>query len=192
MRRRNEDGLTLPELLIAMVITSIIMVPLAGAVFTTLHTAAPTQSRIDESNGADLLASYFEPDIQNSVTVSANYPALVNEPTATCGPSAHAVALLLTTSADGTTTVSYYRGTGATDGNVLYRRTCAVVGGAGTASQPVRVMRSLSPSVAPQFTVQTDPISGAWLSVTGTVTQSDSRFSGSTYATVVEGNRRVS
>jgi prepilin-type N-terminal cleavage/methylation domain-containing protein len=190
MRRRNEDGLTLPELLIAIMITGIIMVPLGGAVFTTLHTAAPTQNRIDESNGADLLASYFEPDVQNAVSVSAANPALVNEPSATCGASARPVALLLTTSATGATTVSYYRGTGATDTNVLYRRTCAVVGGVGTASQPVLVLRSLS--ATPQFTVQTDPVTGAWQSVTGTVTQSDSRFSGSTYATVVEGNRRIS
>jgi Tfp pilus assembly protein PilV len=191
MRRRNEDGITLTELLLAMVITAIIMVPIAGSVYTTVHTVAPTQNRIDESNGADLLASYFSADVQNAVTVDVAIGAtLANESTTTCGASARPVDLLLTTAADGTTSVSYYRGTTATDSNVLYRRTCAVVGGAGTASPAVRVLHFLSG--APQFTVQSDPVTGAWQSVTGTVSQSDPRFTGSTYATTVQGTRRVS
>jgi hypothetical protein len=185
-QRRGEEGLTLNELLIAMLITTIIMVPLVGAMFTTMHVLVGTESRIDESNSATLLGSYFGPDVQNAVTVT-NSGAV--ESTAVCGSSAMAVDLLMTTSQPGDTpqaSVSYYHA-----GAFLFRRTCS----GGTAGPVERLVHNLSG--APAFSCGDSagaPIacSAAWQMVKGSVTQLDPQKTNAPYTTNVQASKRLS
>jgi Tfp pilus assembly protein PilV len=183
-RRRGEEGLTLNELLIAMLITGLIMVPLVSAMFTTVHSMVGTENRIDESNSAALFASYFTPDVQNAVTVAIG----TTESTAVCGSAARAVDLLVTTSQPGDatqTSVSYYH-----SGALFLRRTCS----GGTPSTAARVAYNLAG--APTFscadaTGATVPCSGTWQMVKGAITQSNPASAGSTYTTNVQATKRL-
>jgi len=187
LKRRDEQGVTLSELLIAMVITTIIIVPIAGAMYTSLHTSASAQKRIQLSAGANLFSSYFGADVPNAVTVATN----VTEDSAVCGGTARTVALLLTTQA-GQSSVSYYTvPNSGTTTSTLYRRTCNVVGGSGSATPAVRIMRSVS--AGPTFACA--PVAGCdanWQGVTATVVQSDPVYSPAAYTTTLKASRRVS
>ena len=163
-QRRGEEGITLSELLIAIVITGVIMVPIGDAIFVGLHTSGATQDRIQESVGTNLFSSYFGPDVHNTVSV---HPDTV-EPAGVC-PSPVVVDLLLITET-GQSSISYYRGSGLGD-TVLYRRTCV----GGVASVPARLFRKVStdPAERPVFTCTPSPCSTTWTSVNATVIQSD-------------------
>ena len=80
-RTGREHGLSLIELLIAISITGIIMGPIGFAIYFGLRSTADTQTRLIESNKANVFASYFAPDVQNAVTVGTN----VSESAAACG-----------------------------------------------------------------------------------------------------------
>jgi hypothetical protein len=102
-------------------------------------------------------------------------------------PSPRTVDLLLTTSTDGSSSVSYFRGSGAS-ASVLYRRTCS----GGTATPPARLVRSLA--LAPVFTCAPD-CGITWNAITATITQNDPTDPtnvGKRYTTNVEGTRRTS
>ena len=64
--------MSLVELLIAISITTIIMVPLVGAIYFGFRTTNDTQTRLSESGKAGLMDSFFVPDVQNAVTIQKN------------------------------------------------------------------------------------------------------------------------
>jgi hypothetical protein len=181
LRRRGEEGVTLQDVLIAMAITGILMGTLTATMFTSWRTLGNTETRFSQSSGATVLASYFAPDVQNAVTVGVN-----TAETGAC-PSPRTVDLLLTTAADGSSSVSYFRGTGPS-ASVLYRRTCD----GGVATPPQRLVRSLA--VPPVFACSPD-CGITWNAVTATVVQNDPTDPtnvGKRYTTNVEGTRRSS
>jgi hypothetical protein len=117
LRAHGESGVGLIELLVAISVTGIIVPALGAAIWFGFNTTTDTQTRLVEANGARMLSSYFVPDVQESVTGTAD-PGISD----CAGP----VSLLLVTEGsliDQMTTVSYYRG-GPTS-NTLYRRVCS-------------------------------------------------------------------
>jgi Tfp pilus assembly protein FimT len=182
-RCQGEAGLTLQELLIAMVISTIIAGPIAGAIFTSLHTASSTISRTQQAVGANLLSTYFGTDVQNAVQVSAN----ASEPAAICGSSVTSQTGLLLTTSPAQSAIFYYQGAGANSA-VLYRQACAVGPGGPAAGGPIALLRQLS--VAPQYACVPDCGAASWRSVTVQLTQTNSSSPGS-YTTSVQASRRV-
>src|SRR4051812_16276124 len=156
VKRRGEEGLMLQDLLFAMMITTMLVIALTSSMFVIAHTLGSTESRVDQSNGGTLMASYFGPDVQNALTVGTN----VNE-TSACSSPMNADLLLST---GGNSSVSYYRGSGA-DASTLYRRTCSN----GAASAPARLARHLA--APPTFSCAPDCGDATWRSVTATVIQ---------------------
>jgi prepilin-type N-terminal cleavage/methylation domain-containing protein len=143
-RARGEAGVSLIELLIAISITGILMAPIGAAIYFGFRTTGATQARVAESDGANILASYFVPDLQGSVAAATN----ATESPAACGGAGATVDLLVTTSFAPATSVSYYRGTGA-NASILYRRTCS----AGVVTGVARVLSNLdATSSTPIFT----------------------------------------
>jgi hypothetical protein len=178
MRLRGEEGVSLTDLLTAMVVTAIIIPAIAGAIFVSLHTRGASQNRIQESARANLISSYFGTDVQNTTNVAIGAP----ETSAACGAGAMgSVGLLLTTGS--TSSVSYYRGTGANQ-NAFFRRVC----NGAAASTPVVLSRNLSG--VPSFACIPDCTSVGWRSITATVIQADALNPGS-FTTTVQGARRV-
>ena len=182
-RLRCESGVSLVELLIAISITSIIVVPLVGAIYFGFRTTGDTDTRLLYSGKAGLFTAYFVPDIENAVTVQKN----VAETAAACGTPRTAAVNLLITAADGSS-VSYYRGSAAVPGentNDLYRKTCA--GGSGLA-QPVILNLAATPTFTCRPTV--DCVTLPWTSITAALTQQDANAKNQ-YATTVQAAKRV-
>jgi hypothetical protein len=175
VKRRGEEGVTLEELLFAMMMTGILLFPLLSAMFATTHVVGRAESTMDQSNGATFLSSFFTIDVANAVTVTRNT-------TDTCGGGT--VDLLLT-GAPGSNPqyVAYYR---SADGRTLYRRTCT----GGTAAPAVRLMRNVTG--APTFTCAPTTDCAGWTTVTGVVTQSDPTQGNTTpFTTTVRATKRV-
>jgi prepilin-type N-terminal cleavage/methylation domain-containing protein len=62
---RDDRGVTLPEVLVAVVILAIIIVPLADALIGFIRNTDATTRRMNESHDVQLASTYFARDIQN-------------------------------------------------------------------------------------------------------------------------------
>lgn len=67
-RARSEAGFTLVELLLAVAILGIVIVPLTGAIIVGLRTMDQTSHRYAASNDAQVLTRYLPPDVQSANT----------------------------------------------------------------------------------------------------------------------------
>jgi len=167
-----------------MVISTIIAAPIAGAIFTSLHTASATINRTQQSVGANMLSTYFGTDVQNAVQVATN----ATEPLAICGSGVTTqTGLLLTTSPTAQSAIFYYQGAGANSA-YLYRQTCAVGPSGPSVGKAVVLVSQLS--AAPSFGCVPDCGATTWQQVTVQLTQTSTSFPGS-YTTNVQASRRV-
>ena len=65
MQLRSDDrGLTLPELLVALAILAIIIIPLSDALIGFVRNTDATTRRMNESHDIQLASTYFARDIQ--------------------------------------------------------------------------------------------------------------------------------
>jgi prepilin-type N-terminal cleavage/methylation domain-containing protein len=80
-RMRDEDGFTLPELMIGMVIMSLLIVAIAGALIVSLKTTGSTEQRLHESQDVLITSSYLANDVQSASDVN------VSSATADCSAS---------------------------------------------------------------------------------------------------------
>jgi hypothetical protein len=93
-RTRPEDGVTLIDLLVSTSIVGIIMTSLVGAIFFGIRTTADAQRGFDQSNGQQLIATYFAADVQASCDPALSLPTCTRSPnpstslTTACGSSA--------------------------------------------------------------------------------------------------------
>jgi len=202
VRFNDETGISIIELLIAMIITTIISAALVGSIYFGFRATSTTETHLAQSAKANILASYFAQDVQNATGVGKS----VNEAASACGSGATQVALLLTqdTATPSLSSISYYTATVNNSLN-LYRRTC----NAGVPSTPIMVAKGLKDDQTPAKVWLTvtcapfDPLSGAcvnsnpsngipdWVSVTLAIAQHDSKGQ-SPYPTTVIGTKRVS
>jgi prepilin-type N-terminal cleavage/methylation domain-containing protein len=65
-RAADEHGVTLIELLVAVLILGAIAVPLTGSVIVGLKTTDKAQAALDDGAASDLLSIYLAPDVQNT------------------------------------------------------------------------------------------------------------------------------
>ena len=71
-RMRDEDGFTLPELMIGMVIMSLLIVAIAGALIVSLKTTGATEQRLHESQDVLITSSYVANDVQSAAKVEVD------------------------------------------------------------------------------------------------------------------------
>jgi prepilin-type N-terminal cleavage/methylation domain-containing protein len=114
MRVRSDDrGLTLPEVMIAITILAIIVVPLTEALIGFVRNTDATTQRMNESHDIQLAATYFGHDIQGLGVRDWSSPTLalqqsINNPSYPCtGPGTAVLSLAWDdpTSASGSPTV---------------------------------------------------------------------------------------
>jgi prepilin-type N-terminal cleavage/methylation domain-containing protein len=180
-RCRGESGVSLIELIIAIAITGVILAPIGAAIYFGFRTTGDTQQMVSESSSANVMASYFTADGQGAIAAAKS-----TSDTISCGPAAGAADLVLTMVASPTTTISYYRGTGA-NATVLYRRTCSN----GALTGVTRVATSLSGT--PDFAcfINGTPVADCsnFRSITASMLQQTAAGQ-SPYQTVVTATRR--
>ncbi|GAB3857974.1 prepilin-type N-terminal cleavage/methylation domain-containing protein [Nocardioides maradonensis] len=139
-RRRNDDGFTLPELMITLTILAVILVPLSEVLITYMINSASIRARQFESKDQQLAAQYWSADVASVGQRDATTFAPSNGiNTGSCGSAPAGGAALIsftwttfsftppsTTTTPGTTTVTYY-GTpsSATSGGTIVRTSCA-------------------------------------------------------------------
>jgi hypothetical protein len=82
-RKRPEDGFTVVELLVVLVIMPLIVGAIAVAIITTEKNAGTTKSRLIDSANAQITSEYFVPDIQAAqfaTTVAVSQPFSATAP----------------------------------------------------------------------------------------------------------------
>lgn len=68
-RSRGEHGFTLSELMVAVSILGLIIVPLTGAILVGLRTTGDSQQRFTESHGAQMTDAYFPFDVASATSI---------------------------------------------------------------------------------------------------------------------------
>src|SRR5262245_45145122 len=104
-RMRDEDGFTLPELMIGMVIMSLLIVAIAGALIVSLKTTGSTEQRLHESQDVLITSSYLANDIQSA----GGRPGDVDAPTATTNCSGSFTTLVTLTYASAAHPAAVYK-----------------------------------------------------------------------------------
>lgn len=112
-RDSSDDGFTLVEVLVCIVILGIVMVALCAAVMIGLRSTNNANVKFDESNAAQFTALHFSSDVQGAESVS------IDDETSTCGGAAKLK--LTSTSAD---RIVAYAVTGSSP-STLVRRVCS-------------------------------------------------------------------
>lgn len=114
-RLRDEDGFTLIEMLVGMVILVIIMGSIGGALIVGLKTTDQTTVRFSESHDAQIAAAYLANDVQSALSITNT----------TCGPGG----ALISFTYDGAKGVaSYYYGAGSNGETQVTRTFCNASG----------------------------------------------------------------
>lgn len=136
--RRDEAGFTLPELLVAITATAVVMPALTMAFVTGLRTTAGTAERLAASNDAEFISTYFVSDVQAAESLVATSDATCPAPAA----GTRVFATKRTTSAGTVVTSFSYVASGSDQTLVRYVGVCAD----GDATSTSTVAHSLDPS----------------------------------------------
>jgi prepilin-type N-terminal cleavage/methylation domain-containing protein len=159
-RIRSEDGFTLPELLIAIVILAIIVGPMAMAFAVTFRTETDTGNRLSLSGDAQIASAYFGTDVQSADLVVKG--ALSDgagdgvDPNYTCVPSSRTPLVSMAWTNDtGKTDVFVDPGTGEEEESSIDQRLVSYY--VATVSGERRLMRR---NCEGAIFVQTDPVTG--------------------------------
>jgi len=190
--RRNDNGLTLPELLVAIAIMGIIILPLGDALIGYLRHSDETTRRLGESHDAKHIAAYFSGDVQNlgirattapydlQQSVSVNTADLGCNATRPVGTPQPIVLVKLgwhdhttATGAPSVVVVNYYRIEVADGADELWRRTCR-----GTSLVTLSldsdfiVVHNVNPDLAPTVACNPAPCNGVGAGVPRQITLS--------------------
>lgn len=127
MISRSQAGISLLEVLIALVIVSAISVPITAWMMLGFRESDASERRLQDSNSTNLLATWFARDVQSAAAVTLGGPDCAGGDGAVGSTGTKGTVLLGTVDSTGTRRAVYTvltEGTPATTS--LYRRTCAV------------------------------------------------------------------
>ena len=161
----DEDGVTLVELMITIVIMSMIMGAIAASFVTAFNSTRPTSDRVRVSNAAQLIASFLERDAQSAGGTNPTTGTIDNSigvsktDAAGCNPSSSLVLRFswidrVPDAAPVTRVANYLLRPPRTR---IVRKTCAS-GGSGIVAHPRReIERQTQPATGPLAHWQTCP-----------------------------------
>lgn len=143
----DEDGFTLPELIMAITLLSIVMAPLALALMTSLKVIGRTTERFGDSRSALISAAYFANDVESAQAIQVNDPS-------PCGGAAGITPVVSFVWADAaagkgvapTKEASYVIDASDATNKKLLRRSCTIGGPAATSTAAV-LLGATAPAV---------------------------------------------
>jgi prepilin-type N-terminal cleavage/methylation domain-containing protein len=71
-RTGDDDGFTLPEILIAMFIIGLLITAMGGALIVGFRTTDDTQTRLSESHDAEIASAYLANDVQSARSITSS------------------------------------------------------------------------------------------------------------------------
>ena len=161
---RSEAGVTLIELLVAVVISGIIVSAIAGSIIVGFKTTDKTTTRLAESHDTQLVANYFPSDVSSARFADISVATTPSSGCTGLAPGGTNVVLLpyapRPDAADPVTVTYRIEGSGSTKELVRYR--CA---GSGPASQ-ITVASNLSAATAAASTYVADATEQRTVTVT--------------------------
>ena len=181
MRRATarEDGFTLVELLMSIVISGIILGPIAASLLVGLRTSDETSNRLVGSNDAQMLSVWLTPDIQSAGGQSGDVATSSNTD---CSGISNVLRLRWReTSGSTTTTYNAAYAVSQTDGEWRLIRYLCVDSGSATTHVVARNLASSSAATA--------TANGTKVSMT--VTEANTPANPTGYAFTVSGHRRT-
>ncbi len=185
----SEDGFTLVELIISIVILGIIVGAMSAAIIAGLKTTDGTTNRLAESHDAQVVSEFFVTDMQSAVTVTYQAMDTVSTVPVGCSPASSPLLVFSWTDPSaGAEMVSYYSATlgGETQ---LVRQQC--VGGSSSTVVVAHLLGSSTPQVtcAPTSCTSAGIVSPAPRKVSLTLSAAGS--DGTTYSYTLQGSRRT-
>jgi len=69
MKKGNDRGMTLIEIVIAMAVMALIAVVIAASIFVSLQTTRESNQRLTDAVGVSFTSAYFVPDAESALTV---------------------------------------------------------------------------------------------------------------------------
>lgn len=132
MSDRGQGGMTLVEMMVAMVIIAIIVASIAQSVILGMQTVGDSNARLTESVGVAFASAYFIPDVESAASVAVNSDV-------DCDVSGASVARFEWADSDGSRIATY----GVRDHNgerSLVRRLCSN----GVAGSEIVLVRTIS------------------------------------------------
>lgn len=132
-RFRNEEGFTLPELLVAITILGLIAGPLSAAVISFLLNGAKVGARLNESKDQQIAAAYWQQDVssvgrRDSSGAPANALNIDADNCGTPGSSKIITMSWVKYELDGGSTIARVTYSTAEQGTHLVRTTCGAIG----------------------------------------------------------------
>ena len=190
---KSEEGFTLVELMISVVILGIIVGAMSAAIIVGLKTSDGTTNRLAESHDAQDVAAFFVTDVQSAVTVTYKAMDTVSTVPAGCSPASSPLLVFSWTDPSaGAEMVSYYSATSGSEAQ-LVRQQC--VGGSSSTVVVAHLLDSSTPQVAcappttPTSCTNPGLVSPAPRTVSLTLSAVGS--DGTTYSYTLQGSRRT-
>lgn len=205
-RKSYDDGFTLVELLVTVVIMGVIILPVSSLVINYFTTTSTTSGRLDESHDQQLAAAYFAQDIATVGTRVQSTLALQQSiwrgsfPDGSCGSAASAANQLLLIKSDDVTwntttaqedvvvnSVAYIKVLAASGDIQLHRVFCV----GGTQRSDITIVHNIDPAVATAVSCPTTCESASVpVAVTLTVGIKERSGSGQGFTMTLTGQRR--
>ena len=164
---RKQAGVSLLEVLLALVVSATILVPLTAWAILGFEEQARTVSRVADTNESNLLATYLSRDVHSAAGITTGGDCVGGE-----GDSASGVAsrVLLSVAADDpvTTRVAYTLAPSRDDATEMsiWRRTCATAPAAGELPAVTELVSGLDPTAVVEATCTSTPTDAACGQVT--------------------------
>jgi prepilin-type N-terminal cleavage/methylation domain-containing protein len=169
---RTEEGFTLVELVVAIIIFSLIVVPISSAIVVGLRATPSTAGRLLELRDAQLLSTYLTADAESATPGSGTVTSGASLQTWDCAspvPSGTNVVRFTWFQTIGTTTTWYavdYRAVTAGSHTRLMRYGCSAIGSTGSSTQSV----AASSTVLMDSYLSASVTAGPPVSITATAT----------------------
>lgn len=156
--RAAQHGMTLLEVLLALVVSAAIITPLTAWAMLAFGEQVRTTSRLDDTNESNLLLTYFTRDVHSAAGITTDVDCVGGEGDSASGVTAK-VLFSIAADENATARVVYTVAPSADDETrvSIWRRTCATDPAPGDVPSATELVKDLDPAAAVEATCAATP-----------------------------------